>query len=144
MTTAGFVSGTREDATPSACSRMAAGACLLLGGVLLDALPHLVRAAFYLAVLAGVTAVVAIAVGYLLWLRVTLVVRTVAALTAGGALTGAVLQLVAGLPGLGELGPPAGGELAMAVFAAGAALAFLSLDALRRRPEPVPDQPYAL
>lgn len=144
MTTAGIVSGTRERTVPSGCSRVAAGASLLLGGLLLDSLPDLMRAAFYVAVLAAAAAMVSIGAGLLLWTRPTLVSRTVAGLAAGSALFGALLQVFLGLPGVRDLDRHSTVGLAVALAAAAAVLVFLAADALRRKPEPTPDRPYAL
>lgn len=144
MTTAGFVSGTRGETTPSSCSRVAAGASLLLGGLLLDSLPGLMSEAFYVAVLAAASAAVSIVAGYLLWVRVTLVSRAVVALAAGSALAGELLQIFLGLPGLRDLDRQSTVGLGFALAAAGAVLVFLAADALQRKPEPAPDRPYAL
>lgn len=144
MTTAGFVSGTREQTRPSTCSRLAAGASVVLGVLLLDALPGLVRVAFYVAVLATAAAAVAIVAGYLLWTRVTLVPRTVAFLTAGAVVAGALLQLFPGLPGVRNLDRLSAVELLVVLVAAASVMVFLVADALRRKPEPAPDRPYAL
>lgn len=144
MTTAGFVSGTGEQTRPSTCSRVAAAASVVLGALLLDALPDLVRAAFYVAVLATAAAAVAIVAGYLLWTRVTLVPRTVAFLTAGAVIAGELLQLFPGLPGVGDLGRLSAVELLLVLVAAASVMVFLVADALRRKPEPTPDRPYAL
>lgn len=144
MTTAGFVSGTRGETTPSSCSRVAAGASLLLGGLLLDSLPDLMSEAFYVAVLAAASAAVSIVAGYILWVRVTLVSRAVVALAAGSALAGELLQVFLGLPGLRDLDRQSTVGLGFALAAAGAVLVFLAADALQRKPEPAPDRPYAL
>jgi hypothetical protein len=144
VTTAGFVSGTRGETTPSSCSRFAAGASLLLGGLLLDSLPDLMSEAFYVAVLAAASAAVSIVAGYVLWVRVTLVSRAVVALAAGSALAGELLQIFLGLPGLRDLDRQSTVGLGFALAAAGAVLVFLAADALRRKPEPAPDRPYAL
>lgn len=144
MTTAGFASGTLEHTRPSPCSRVAAAASIVLGALLLEALPDLVRAAFYVAVLATAAAVVAIVAGYLLWTRVTLVPRTVAFLTAGAVIAGELLQLFPGLPGVRDLGRFSATELLLVLVAAGTVMLFLVVDALRRKPEPMPDRPYAL
>lgn len=144
VTTAGLVSGTREQLRPTTCSRAAAAASIALGALLLDALPDLVRAAFYLAVLAAAAAVVALAAGYLLWTRVSLVPRTVAFMTAGAVLTGELLQLFPGLPGVGDLGSVSTLEVLLLLVAAASVMALLVADALRRKPEPAPDRPYAL
>ena len=144
MTTAGFVSGTRGETTPSSCSRAAAGASLLLGGLLLDSLPDLMSEAFYVAVLAAASAAVSIVAGYALWVRVTLVSRAVVALAAGSALAGELLQIFLGLPGLRDLDRQSTVGLGFALAAAGAVLVFLVADALQRKPEPAPDRPYAL
>lgn len=144
MTTAGFVSGTRGETTPSSCSRVAAGASLLLGGLLLDSLPDLMSEAFYVAVLAAASAAVSIVAGYILWVRVTLVSRAVVALAAASALAGELLQIFLGLPGLRDLDRQSTVGLGFALAAAGAVLVFLAADALQRKPEPAPDRPYAL
>ncbi len=144
MTTAGFVSGTRGETTPSSASRVAAGASLLLGGLLLDSLPDLMSEAFYVAVLAAASAAVSIVAGYVLWVRVTLVSRAVVALAAGSALAGELLQIFLGLPGLRDLDRQSTVGLGFALAAAGAVLVFLAADALQRKPEPAPDRPYAL
>jgi hypothetical protein len=144
VTAAGFVSGTREETRPSTCSRVAAAASLLLGGLLLDALPDLIDAAFYVAVLAAAAAAVSVVAGFVLWERVTLVSRTVVALAAAAALTGELLQVSLGLPGFGDLGRTTTVGLGLALVAATVVLASLAVDALRRKPEQTPDHPYAL
>ena len=144
MTTTGLVPGTREQTRPSTCSRVAAAASVVLGALLLDALPDLVRAAFYVAVLAATAAVVALVAGYLLWTRVTLVPRTVAFLTAGAVIAGELLQVFPGLPGVRDLGRLSAVELLLVLGAAASVMVFLAVDALRRKPEPAPDRPYAL
>lgn len=147
MTTAGLVPGTREQTRPSTCSRVAAAASVVLGALLLDALPDLVRAAFYVAVLAAAAAVVALVTGYLLWTRVTrvtLVPRSVAFLTAGAVIAGELLQVFPGLPGVRDLGRLTAVELLLVLGAAASVMVFLAVDALRRKPEPAPDRPYAL
>lgn len=144
MTTAGFVSGAREEAAPSGCSRAAAAASFLLGGVLLFVMPTLADAAFYVAVLAISAAAVAISAAVHLWLRVTLLARTVAGLAAGTILLGEAVQLSLGLPGAAGLGRLGVVESTLAVGSAALVLVLLLVDAARRRPEPAPDQPYAL
>lgn len=144
MTTAGFVSGTRDETTPSSVSRVAAAASLLLGGVLLDALPDLMDAAFYVAVLAAASAAVAIVSGYVVWTRASLVARTVAALAAGVVLVGGLLQFFLGLPGIRGAGPLTPLENGMALATASLVLVFVAADAVRRTPEEAPDRPYAL
>lgn len=144
MTTAGFVSGARERTVPSVCSRGAAAASLLLGGLLLDSLPGLMSAAFYVAVLAAASALVSIGAGLVSWTRPTLVSRTVAGLAAGSALAGELLQIFLGLPGVRDLDRQSTVGLGLALAAAGAVLVLLAADALRRKPEPAPDRPYAL
>jgi hypothetical protein len=144
VTTAGFVSGTRDDEAPTCCSRVAAVASVLLGLVLVAVLPAAAAAAFYLAVLAGVSSAVTIVAGYVLWSRASLVVRSVAALAAGGTLVAQVLQVSLGLPGAGGLGSLTVLETGVVLGLPGAVLLFLLADALRRRPEQAPDHPYAL
>jgi hypothetical protein len=144
VTTAGFVSGTRDDDAPTCCSRVAAVASVVLGLVLVAILPATSSAAFYLAVLAGVSAAVTIAAGYVLWSRATFVVRSVTALAAGGTLVAQVLQVSLGLPGTGGLGSPTVLGTGVALGLPGAVLLLLLVDALRRRPEQAPDHPYAL
>jgi hypothetical protein len=144
VTTAGFVSGTRDDEAPTCCSRVAAVASVLLGLVLVAVLPAASAAAFYLAVLAGVSAVVTIVAGYVLWSRASLLVRSVAALAAGGTLVAQVLQVSLGLPGAGGLSSLTVLETGIVLGLPGAVLLFLLADALRRRPEQAPDHPYAL
>jgi hypothetical protein len=143
MTTAGFVPG-GEQTAPSRFTRVAAASSLLLGALLVAALPVLTDAAFYVGVLAGASAAVAISAGYVLWSRAGLVPRAVAALGAGATLAGVLLEVLGGLPGaagLGRLTPLQGvaaGGLAVVV------LVFLLLDARRRRPDQTPEHPYAL
>jgi hypothetical protein len=144
VTTAGFVSGTRDDDAPTRCSRVAAAASVLLGIVLAAVLPAASAAVFYLAVLAGVSAAVTIVAGYVLWSRASLVVRSVAALAAGGTLVAQVLQVSLGLPGAGGLGSLTAFETGVALGLPSAVLLFLLADALRRRPQQAPDHPYAL
>jgi hypothetical protein len=144
MTTAGFVSGARDDTSPTGCSRVAAASSLLLGVVLAGGLPAVADAAFYVGVLAAASAAVALVAGYVLWTRASLVVRAVAALAAGGTLVLALFQVLQGLPGARELGRLTFLETALAFGLASAVLVFLVADALRRRPEETPDHPYAL
>jgi hypothetical protein len=144
VTTAGFVSGTRDDDTPTCCSRVAAVASVLLGVALVSVLPAAVSAASYLALLAGVSAGVSLVAGCVLWSRATLVVRSVAALAAGGILVAQVLQVSWGLPGVGGPESLTALEAAAALGLPVAVLLLLFADALRRRPEQAPDHPYAL
>lgn len=147
MTDIGFVPDNSRlgPPRPTPCARLAAVASLLLGVVLLLALPDLGRAASYLAVLAGAAALTAIAAGAAIWRRVGLVARTVGVLAAASLVLGELLALSVGLPGarggLGALSPVEGAAplgLALAV------LGLLLVDALRRRPQPRVQRPYAL
>ena len=144
MTTAGFVSGTRDQTTPTRCSRGAAVSSVLLGASLVAVLPVLTRAAFYVGVLAAASAALALVAGYVLFTRATLVVRTVAALAAGSTLLGHMLQILEGLPGARGLGRLTLLEGGAALGLAAAVIAFLLTDALLHRPEQAPDHPYAL
>lgn len=144
MTTAGFVSGARDEAAPSGCSRVAAAASLLLGAVLLFVLPALADAAFYVAVLDAAAAVVAISAGLALWSRVTLVARTIAGLAAGATVLGQLVQASLGLPGTQNLDGLGVAEGWLTAGCAALVLVFLTVDGVRRQPEPTPDQPYAL
>lgn len=144
MTTAGFVSGTRDEAAPSGSSRVAAAASLLLGGVLLSLLPTLVDAAFYVAVLDAAAALVAISAGLALWNRATLVARTIAGLAAGATVLGQLVQASLGLPGTQDLDGLSVLDAGLTAGCAALVLVFLAVDALRRQPEEAPDQPYAL
>ncbi len=144
MTTAGVMSGTRESTRPSTCSRAAAAASLFLGALLLDALPDLAHAAFYVAVLAAAAAAIGIVSGYLLLTRVTLLVRTVAFAAAAVVVAGELLQVFPGLPGVRDLGRLTAGELLLVLLAAISVMGLLVADAIRRKPEPAPDRPYAL
>jgi hypothetical protein len=101
-------------------------------------------AAFYVAVLAAASALVSIGAGLVSWTRPTLVSRTVAGLAAGSALAGELLQIFLGLPGVRDLDRQSTVGLGLALAAAGAVLVLLAADALRRKPEPAPDRPYAL
>ena len=144
MTTAGFASGTRDVTTPSSFSRFAAVSSLLLGAVLVAVVPALAHAAFYIGVLAGASAVVALAAGYVLWFRASLVARAVAALAAAATLVGEMLQVLEGLPGARGLGRLTPLESALAGALAVLVLGLLLVDSLRRHPEQAPDHPYAL
>jgi hypothetical protein len=144
VTTAGFVSGTRDQVTPTRCSRAAALSSVLLGASLVAVLPVLTRAAFYVGVLAAASAALALVAGSVLWSRATLIVRTVAALAAGSTLLGELLQIFQGLPGARELGRLTLVEIAAALGLSAAVLALLLADALLHRPEQAPDHPYAL
>lgn len=144
MTTVGFVSGTREETAPSRCSRFAAAASLLLGGVIVLVLPDLVDAAFYVGVLFAAAAGVAIVAGSILWTRATLVARTVAGLAAAATLFALLLQVSLGLPGVQQLALLSPLEGVLTFGFAGAVLLFLVADALLRTPEQAPDHPYAL
>lgn len=144
MTTSAFVLGSREQTRPSTCSRLAAGASIVLGALLVDALPDLAKTAFYVAVLATAAAAVALVTGFLLWTRVTLVARTLAFLTAGAVVTVELLQLFPGLPGVRDLGRVSVVELVLLLVAAAAVMVLLGTDALRRKPVPPPDRPYAV
>lgn len=144
MTTAGFVSATRDASTPSGCSRAAAAASLLLGGSLVVVLPTLLDSAFYVGVLAVAVAALAFAAGYGLWSRAGLVDRAAAGVAAGSSLLVQLTQILVGLPGAPGLSRVSLVESGLALGFAAAVLVFLTLDALRRRPEPAPDHPYAL
>ena len=144
MTTAGFVSGIREDDAPTRCSRVAAVASLLLGLSVIGTLPVTAQAASYVGVLAASSAAVTVVAGSLLWSRATFVVRSVVALAAGSILVGDVLNAWFGIPGAHELGQLTGVEAAVTVGLPGLVLLLLVADALRRRPEPAPERPYAL
>ncbi len=145
MTPAGFVSGAREQTAPSPCSRVTAAASLLLGGLLLEALPDLARGAHYVAVLAGAAALVSVGAGLALWgRRPTLLSRHASGLAAGAVVAGVMLQVLLGLPGLPEPDRAPSVGLGFAVAAALVVLVFLAVDALQRKPEPSPDRPYAL
>lgn len=144
MTTAGFVSGTRDETTPTHLSRVAAASSLLLGLVLVAVLPVVAGVASYVGVLAAASAVLAIVAGYFLWSRATVVVRAVAAFAAGATLAVELLQVFEGLPGARELRHL---TLPQSLAAGGLAtivLVLLLVDARRRRPEQAPDHPYAL
>ena len=144
MTTAGFVPATRDASTPSGCSRAAAAASLLLGGSLAVVLPTLLDSAFYVGVLAVAVAALAFAAGYGLWSRAGLVDRAAAGVAAGSSLLVQLTQILVGLPGAPGLSRVSLMESGLALGLASAVLVFLTLDALRRRPEPAPDHPYAL
>jgi hypothetical protein len=144
VTTAGFVSGAREATAPSRCSRGAASASLLLGGVLIATLPDVLAAADYLAILGAAAALVAIVAGHLLRARATLLVRMLVLLAAGSVLTTEVLQILLGLPGVTERDQFTALERGIPSAAAGGVLLLLAADALGRRHEPAPDRPYAL
>lgn len=144
MTTAGFVPATRDASTPSGLSRAAAAASLLLGGSLVVVLPTLLDSAFYVGVLAVAVAALAFAAGYGLWSRAGLVDRAAAGVAAGSSLLVQLTQILVGLPGAPGLSRVSLVESGLALGFAAAVLVFLTLDALRRRPEPAPDHPYAL
>ncbi len=145
MTTAGFVSGARDETTtPTRVSRVAAASSLLLGLALITVLPVVADVASYVGVLTASSAAVAIVTGYALWRRPTLVMRAVAAFAAGATLAVLLLQSLDGLPGarrLGGLAPV--GSLVVAGLAS-IVLLLLLADARRRRPDQTPDHPYAL
>ena len=65
-------------------------------------------------------------------------------LAAGTILLGEAVQLSLGLPGAAGLGRLGVVESTLAVGSAALVLVLLLVDAARRRPEPAPDQPYAL
>lgn len=144
MTTAGFVSGAREDDAPTRCSRVAASAALLMGVALLAILPAASEAAFYVAVLAAASAAVTIVGGSVLWSRASLVARSVVALAALATLVAQLLQVFVGLPGAADLGELTRLESAAALGLPAAVLVLLLADALRRGPQQAPDRPYAL
>jgi hypothetical protein len=143
-TTTGLVSGTRDQTAPSHFSRVAALSSLLLGLVLVALLPAVTTAAFYVGVLTAASAVVALASGYVLWSRATLVARAVVALAAGGTLAVELLHVLKGLPGASDLGGRMPWESTAVGGLAGVVLVFLFVDALRRSPDRAPDHPYAL
>jgi hypothetical protein len=144
VTTAGFVSGTRDETSPTRLSRVAAASSLLLGLSLVAVLPVVTDVASYVGVLVGSSAAVAIVSGYALWARPTLMMRAVAAFAAGAPLGGLLIQTLEGLPGARRLGGLAPlGSLAVAGLAS-IVLVLLLVDARRRRPEQAPDHPYAL
>ncbi len=144
MTTAGFMSGTRGETSPTHLSRLAAASSLLHGVALVWVLPAATAAAFYVGVLGASFAALAILSGSVLWSRATLCVRGAAALSAGATLTVALLQAAAGLPGAGRLAHLDPVDLVVVGGFAAVVLAFLMLDARRRHPEQAPDHPYAL
>lgn len=144
MTTAGFVAATRDASTPSGWSRAAAAASLLLGGSLVVVLPTLLDSAFYVGVLAVAVAALAFAAGYGLWSRAGLVDSAAAGVAAGSTLLVQVTQILVGLPGAPGLSQVSLVESGLTLGFAGLVLVFLTLDALRRRPEHAPDHPYAL
>jgi len=144
VTTTGFVSGTRDQTAPSHFSRVAALSSLLLGLLLVALLPAVAQAAFYVGVLTAASAVAALASGYVLWSKATLVARAVVAIVAGGTLAVELLHVLKGLPGASELRSRMPWESTVAGVLAGVVLAFLLVDALRRRPDEAPEHPYAL
>lgn len=144
MTTAGFVSGIRGDDAPTRCSRVAAVASLLLALTVVATLPVTSEAASYVGVLAASAAAVIVVAGALLWSRPTLVVRSVAALAAGAILVGDALNAWFGIPGAHELEQLTRLEAVVTLGLPGLVLLLLLADALRRRPEPAPERPYAL
>jgi hypothetical protein len=144
VTTAGFVSGIRGDDAPTRCSRVAAVASLLLALTVVATLPVTSEAASYVGVLAASVGAVIVVAGTLLWSRPTLVVRSVAALAAGAILVGDVLNAWVGIPGAHELEQLTRLEAVVTLGLPGLVLLLLLADALRRRPEPAPERPYAL
>lgn len=144
MTTAGFVSGTRDE-TSTRCSLGAAVSSALLGVTLIVTLPALFDAAFYVGILAAAVASLALLAGYALWTGAVLVMRTMATISAGSTVLAGVFQVVHGIPGaarqIGGLTPVESGA---ALGLGGCVLALLLLDALLHRPEQAPDHPYAL
>jgi hypothetical protein len=144
MTTTGFMSGPRAATRPTRCSRSAAVLSLLLGVVLVLGLPALAEAAFYVGVLATALAAVALGAGAALWAHDTIVVRAGAAFAAGPILLGEILAFSLGLPGAREVADLTVLQAVSALVLAGSVLALLVADAFRRRPEEMPDSPYAL
>lgn len=138
------VSGTYVFPPSTRCARTAGLVSLVLGSSLLLRMQHFVDAAFYVAVLAAAAACIALVAGALLWERDSLVVRTVAALTAAVVLAAELTAAVAGLPGAPGLA--AGSMLEGVRHAAlpASVLTLLVVDGRRRRPEQAPDHPYAL
>ncbi len=138
------MSGTYVFSSTTRCARAAGLASLALGSSLLLRMQQFVDAAFYVAVLAAAAACIALVAGALLWERDTLVVRTVAALTASVVLAAELTAAVAGLPGAPDL--VAGSVLEGMLHAAlpAAVVALLVVDGRRRQPEQAPDHPYAL
>lgn len=144
MTTTGFRSPTRDDTTPSRFSRTAAGSSLLLGVTLVAVLPDVLSAAFYVGLLAAVTASLALVGGYVLWSHATIVVRAMATLGAGATLAGELLQSLHGLPGARQLDALSRWEGVAAFLLASAIVLLLLLDARRRGAEDPHEHPYAL
>jgi len=125
-------------------SRAAAVSSLLLGIALIVVLPTLVKAAGYVGVLAGASSTVAMAGAFMLWSRATLVARALIVLAAAVTVFGQIIQAVLGLPGARELGQPKLMGNGIVIGFAVAALLFLVVERLCRRPEQTPDHPYAL
>lgn len=144
MTTAGFVSGTRDQTAPTCLSRVAAAASVLLGTLLVAVLPIVIDAASYVGVLAAAAAAMAILAGYCLWSKDTVVVRAAAAVAAGATLAVQLLQVFEGLPGARELAHTTLPQGLGAGILATSILVLLLVDARRRRPEQAPEHPYAL
>lgn len=144
MTTTGYLSATRDETAPTSFSRVAAASSLLLGTTIVGVIHALAEAAFYVGVLAAVSASLTLVAGYVLWSHATMVVRAMAAFGAGATLAGLLLQLLGALPGTGGVGRLMRWEGVVAFLLSAAVVVFLLLDARRRRPEDSPDRPYAL
>ena len=138
------VSGTYVSPLTTRCARAAGLASLVLGATLLLRMQHFVDAAFYVAVLAAAAACIALVAGALLWERDSLVVRTVAGLTASAVLASELTAAVGGLPGAPGLAVGSLREGLLHVVLPAAVVALLVVDGRRRQPEHAPDHPYAL
>lgn len=141
MTTAGLMSGAHETRVPTLRARVASGASLVLGAVLLAIVPALLDAADYVAVLGGTAAVVSIVGGRASWSRPSLTAWTTCATGAATVCVVVLLEIVLGLPGAGGL--PRFESVAVLVLASGVLL-LTAADLPSRRPEETPEHPYAL
>lgn len=144
VTTAELMSGTHGTLAPRLRARIASGASLVLGVVLLVIVPALLDAADYVAVLGGAAAVVAIVGGGALWSRPSLTAWTTCATGAATVCVTVMLELVLGLPGAGGLPRIGGLESGLVLSLASGVLLLTAAGRPLRRPEETPQHPYAL
>jgi hypothetical protein len=115
----------------------------LLAVVLLRLTPVMLEMAGYVGVLALVLGAAALAGGAALWWRATPVPRMVAGTAGGAVLAGELLRMSLGFPGTRGVQVPPGVSLAALALAV-AVVGLLLADVAQRRPQPLPDHPYAL
>lgn len=138
------MSGTFVRPLATRCARSAGLGSLVLGSTLLLRMQHFVDSAFYVAVLAAAAACIALVAGALLWERDSLVVRTMAGLTAAGVLAAELTAALVGLPGAPALATGSLLQDLLHLSLPATVVALLVVDAGRRQPEQAPDHPYAL